>query len=152
MEDSERMTVLMIEPERFPKTVEIDSGLRSLQKAVGGDIEAVYPWADNVAIIVNEEGKINGMPLNRAVRDGGGEVVDIMAGNMLIVGLGEENFTSLSQEQLMKYERLFHQPELFLRLSNNIMVIPMPDADVHRAEKAAAKAANRKHRPDHDSR
>ena len=34
---------------------------------VGGDIEVTYPFEDEVAIILNESGKINGLPLNRAI-------------------------------------------------------------------------------------
>ena len=46
--------------------IEIESGLDALQRAVGGYIEAVYPYEDPVALIVNEEGKLNGLPLNRS--------------------------------------------------------------------------------------
>lgn len=93
MEQNESLTVLLIEPERYPKVVQIGSDLKSLQQAVGGWIEAVYPWEDKAAIILNEEGKINQLPLNRALRTEDGEIYDITAGNMLVVGLGEENFT-----------------------------------------------------------
>ena len=63
------MNVLLVEPMREPRAVQIESGLESLQQAVGGYIEAVYPFDDPVAVIVNDEGKINGLPLNRALRD-----------------------------------------------------------------------------------
>ena len=63
----EKMDVLLIEPGQFPKRVQIGNELEDLQVAVGGYIEATYPFEDEVAIILNEEGKINGMPLNRAV-------------------------------------------------------------------------------------
>lgn len=49
----------------MPCETEINSGLEALQKAVGGHIQAVYPYEDPVAIVCNEEGKIMGMPLNR---------------------------------------------------------------------------------------
>ena len=70
MEQNESLTVLLIEPERYPKVVQIGSDLKSLQQAVGGWIEAVYPWEDKAAIILNEEGKIN-----RSIEDVGGEVL-----------------------------------------------------------------------------
>ena len=38
-----------------------------MQAVVGGNIEALYPFEEAVSIICNEEGKINGLPLNRAV-------------------------------------------------------------------------------------
>ena len=58
------MKVLAVEPGKVPYETEIESGLESLQKAVGGSIEAVYPYEDPVAVICNEEGKLMGLPLN----------------------------------------------------------------------------------------
>ena len=52
----ETMKVLLVEPEKEPYVKEISSGLSSLQKELGGYIEAVYPFEDPVAIICNEEG------------------------------------------------------------------------------------------------
>lgn len=52
----------MIEPEKKPQVLEIDGSLAGLQALVGGDIQAVYPYDDPVAIICNEEGKLMGLP------------------------------------------------------------------------------------------
>lgn len=49
------MKVLMVEPGKSPYAAEIESGLKSLQAAVGGDIQAVYPYEDPVALICNDE-------------------------------------------------------------------------------------------------
>ena len=49
------MKVLMVEPGKSPYAAEIESGLKSLQAAVGGDIQAVYPYEDPVALICNAE-------------------------------------------------------------------------------------------------
>lgn len=78
------MNVLLVQPGSYPKAVNIDSGLESLQAAVGGSIEVVYPFDDNVGLIMNEEGKIEGLPLNRALRDEQGELYDIIAGDFLV--------------------------------------------------------------------
>ena len=48
------MKVLIVEPGKSPYAAEIESGLKSLQAAVGGDIQAVYPYEDPVALICNE--------------------------------------------------------------------------------------------------
>ena len=151
MEQKEALTVLLIEPERYPKVIQIGSDLKSLQQAVGGWIEAVYPWKDKAAIILNEEGKLNQLPLNRALRTDDGEIYDITAGNMLVVGLEEENFSSLTNDQLTHYEKLFHQPETFIRLSGHLMAFPIPDKMVRCAEKAQGQEAARK-APDHNAR
>ncbi|MBQ3211278.1 MAG: DUF3846 domain-containing protein [Oscillospiraceae bacterium] len=120
----ETMKVLVVEPEKEPYVKEISNGLSSLQKEVGGFIEAVYPFEDPVAIICNEEGKLEGLPLNRALRDEDGHVYDIIAGTFLIAGLSEDNFCSLDDVQMEKYSALYKTPELFMRLGNRTLVIP----------------------------
>ena len=110
--------------------VEIDPDLKSLQQAVGGNIGASYPFSDPVAIVYNDEGKLMGLPLNRALRDESGEAYDVVAGTFLVVGLGEEDFASLSPELAQKYEEHFHQPEDFIRLGHRMMVVRVPDEAV----------------------
>ena len=128
------MKVLVVEPEKEPYVKEISSGLSSLQKEVGGFIEAVYPFEDPVAIICNEEGKLEGLPLNRALRDEDGHVYDIIAGTFLIAGLSEDNFCSLDDAQLEKFSAMYKKPELFMRFGSRTLVIPaeeraMPDKE-----------------------
>ncbi len=120
----ETMKVLVVEPEKEPYVKEIGSGLSSLQKEVGGYIEAVYPFEDPVAIICNEEGKLEGLPLNRALRDEGGHVYDIITGTFLIAGLSEDKFCSLDDAQVEKYSALYKSPELFMRFGSRTLVIP----------------------------
>lgn len=48
-----RLNLLLSKPGEKPKRIEIESGLDALQRAVGGYIEAVYPYEDPVALIVN---------------------------------------------------------------------------------------------------
>ena len=121
------LSVLKIAPGQHPQQVEIDNNLKALQEAVGGTIAAVYPFAAPVAIICNDDGKLMGLPLNRALRDENGEMYDAVAGTFLVVGLGEEDFASLTPEMAQKYEQLFHQPEAFLKLGNRLLVLPVPD-------------------------
>ena len=118
------MKVLKVEPYQLPEIKEIDPGLSSLQHEVEGWIEATYPFEDPVAIICNEEGKLNGMEYNRAIRDENGEVREIIAGPFLVVGLDEENFASLSEDMLQKYKRMFAQPEVFLQTQSSLLILP----------------------------
>lgn len=118
------MKVLKVEPYQLPEVKEIDPGLSSLHHEVEGWIEATYPFEDPVAIICNEEGKLNGMEYNRAIRDENGEVREIIAGPFLIVGLGEEDFTSLSEDMVQKYKRMFGQPEVFLQTQSSLLILP----------------------------
>ena len=117
------LSVLKIAPGQYPQQVEIDNDLKALQQAVGGSIGASYPFADPVAIVYNDDGKLMGLPLNRALRDENGQMYDAVAGTFLVVGLGEEDFASLTPELAQKYEQLFHQPEAFLKLGNRLLVL-----------------------------
>lgn len=128
VQQEEPITVLVVEPEKVPYVKEIDPGLKSLQSEVDGWIEAVYPFEDPVAIICNEEGKMNGMPPNRALYDEDGQVYDIVAGQFLVVGLTEDNFGSLTDEQIKKFSDRFHSPEGFMRIGNQILVFPVDEA------------------------
>lgn len=136
--ESKKLDVLLVEPGQYACMTTIDAGLKSLQKTVGGDIEAAYFFDDPVALVCQEEGKINGSELNRAVRDADGEILDIIAGKFFICGLGEEDFTSLPEGLQKKYEDMFHQPETFLKMGRSITAIPIepkvtPDVKKDRA-------------------
>ena len=72
------IAVLIVEPGKEPYVKEIDSGLESLQHEVGGYIEAIYPYEDPVALVCNEEGKLEGLPLNRALRDEDGDIYSFL--------------------------------------------------------------------------
>ena len=129
------LSVLQIAPGQYPKQVEIDNDLKALQQAVGGSIGATYPFDDPVAIVYNDDGKLMGLPLNRALRDEHGEAYDVIAGTFLVVGLDEEDFSSLSPDLAEKFEKKFHQPESFIPLGRRMLVVPVPDEAVRTDEK-----------------
>lgn len=116
------MRVLVVEPERVPYEKEIDGSLEAMQNIVDGTIQAVYPYKEQVCLVCNDEGKTNGMPLNRAVS----EISDIIAGTFLICGLGEESFDSLNKKQIDQFKEKFLAPELFLPGKDGIMVLRHP--------------------------
>lgn len=101
-----RIKGLLVEPYKLPKEIEINNTLEEKQHLVGGYIECVYPTNDDsVVFICNEEGKMNGLPLNRDIG------YDIIAGTFLIVGDDYENgdFKSLTEEQILKYKIRFDE-------------------------------------------
>ena len=118
------MTVLAVLPGKEPERMELNGSLESMQEFVGGTIQAVYPFPDPVAIVCNDEGKLVGLEHNRALRDDSGNIYDILCGPFFICGLGEEDFTSLPEDLLQKYAKLFQHPELFLRINAALMVVP----------------------------
>ena len=123
------MNVLMIEPGKAPYVTDIGNDLHSMQQAVGGYIQAVYPYEEAVVLICNEEGKLLGLPLNRALRDENGEIYDAIAGTFFICGApaDSENFASLTDEQVDYWLKRFAKPEFFVRVNGQIICVPVED-------------------------
>ena len=110
------MNVLMVEPGKAPYETQIGDDLQSMQALVGGYIQAVYPFEQPVALVCRESGKLDGLPLNRALRDSDGDIYDIIAGNFFIVGLGQNDFTDLPHELAEQFAERFRQPEIFMHV------------------------------------
>ena len=121
------MNVLMVEPGKAPYEMQIGSDLQSMQALVGGYIQAVYPYEEPVALICCESGKLDGLMLNRALRDSDGDIYDIIAGTFFIAGLGESDFTDLPHELAERFAEQFRQPEIFMHVDDKIVAAPMPE-------------------------
>ena len=131
----EKLTVLVVEPMKEPYVKEIAPGLHALQAEVGGDIAASYPFDDPVGLVLNDEGKLIGLDLNRSLRDEHGEIYDIVAGTFLVVGLGPERFAPLSPDMIQKYTEQFKRPELFASINGQIVSVPVePENPMRTAE------------------
>ena len=107
------MKILFVEPGKEAQPAEIQGDLKEMQAIVGGRIEALYPWADPVALICNDEGKLLRLPLNRMLED-----YDVIAGNFFICGIEGDEFVSLSDPLMIKYQEKFRYPE---RIGNSPM-------------------------------
>lgn len=103
------MKILFVEPGKEAQPAEIQGDLKEMQAIVGGQIQALYPWEDPVALICNDEGKLLSLPLNRALED-----YDMIAGNFFICGIEGDAFVSLSDPLMIKYQEKFRYPELII--------------------------------------
>ena len=121
------MKVLMIEPNRAPRPCTIDDTLEAMQHIVGGPIQAVYPFEEPVALVCNEEAKLDSLPPNRALRDEDGNMYDIVCGTFFLCAAppDSENFESLTEEQMERYTNQFKRPEIFLRVNGEIVAVPV---------------------------
>ena len=111
------MKILLIEPGKVPRPLEIEPALKSMQQLVGGPIQAVYPFEEPVALICHEEGKLLGLPLNRALKSlETGEIYDIIAGPFFLCSTppDSDHFESLTEERLERYTQRFSAVEYFL--------------------------------------
>ena len=107
----------MVEPDYAPYEKEI-SGLHEMQEVVGGSIQAIYPYKEQVAIVCNEEGILNDLPFNRSIEGGYGGVF----GTFFVCGLTSNDFTDLTPQQMKRYEELYHDPQLFFLLGKTLCV------------------------------
>ena len=62
------MIVVVKEPGMDPEVKKITNDLKGIQDAVGGFFEVVR-YIDNIVIVVNDEGKVWGMPYNFTYRN-----------------------------------------------------------------------------------
>jgi hypothetical protein len=122
--------VVLVEPGKTARIAEVGTSLDAMQQTVGGSIEAYYPFEEQVCIVCNDEGKINGLPLNRAIRDEDtNEIVDIIAGTFFICDCRKESFGSLSEEQQKRYLEKYRLPERFFRTRDGIEAVSYKPKD-----------------------
>lgn len=119
------MKVVVVEPMKKPYVQEIDGSLASMQKLVGGTIQAVYPFEDAVALICNDEGKLLNLPYNRFLYDDQKQPYDVICGTFFVVGLGKENFKSLTIQQIRTYSDMYSRE----------FILPAPRKENHDKER-----------------
>ena len=101
-----QIKALMIEPNKHPSVVTLNTDLDSLQNAVSGLIEFVY-LEDNVSILCNEEGKLIGLEPNRRLGK------DIICGVFYVVAEDDEgDLISLTKAQQEHYAKMFWTPDV----------------------------------------
>lgn len=123
--------VVLVEPGKQARIADIEASLEGYYRAIGADtIQAVYPFEEEVCIICDDEGKLTGRKLNRALRDEDTkEVYDIIAGTFFVCSFKEPRYTSLNTEQQRKYLNLYKWPEAFFNINGKIVAVPIKPKD-----------------------
>lgn len=106
---SKKLKGLLVAENKLPEVVEIPDTLKSLQELVGGYIEYCYmPKHEDVVLICNEEGKINGMGPNRDIGH------DIIFGPFFVIGDNPDIGAniSLTDEQISKWSKIFDEKSI----------------------------------------
>ena len=122
------MRVLVVEPEHRPEVREIDGSLESMQAIVGGLIQPVSLFNDDsVLLVCNDEGKVMNLPANRGLRNEDGQIYDIVCGTFFLCGApgNSDHLTSLTPEQIERYSKRFHTPEMFWGMDGRIVCLPL---------------------------
>ena len=133
------MKVLVVEPQKPCRVQEIES-LPDMQQLVGGDIEAVYPFQEPVAVVCNADGKLLGLPMNRPLLDKDYLPYDIIRGTFFIAGLGQEDFISLTDEQIQRYKSLY----------DNVQILPVRTAAGEQGRIVGDQHIKKKGKIDHE--
>ena len=133
------MKVLVVEPQKPCRVQEIES-LADMQQLVGGDIEAVYPFQELVAVVCNADGKALGLPMNRPLLDKDYLPYDIIRGTFFIAGLGQEDFISLTDEQIQRYKSLY----------DNVQTLPVRTATGEQGRIVGDQHIKKKGKIDHE--
>lgn len=121
------ITVVACYPGKPAEVIRIQNTLEAKQSLVHGYIQAIYPFDDEVAIVCNEEGKLQGLDPCRALYDEEGNIYDIVVGSFLICGLNDDGFVSLTPQQQKEYLAMFRQPQMFFLLNDEMVAIPMEE-------------------------
>lgn len=100
---------------------------QAAQNRAHGIGQDIYPFHEPVALICDEEGKLNGKPLNRTLRDEDGQIYDVLAGTFLVVGLAEDRFSALEPRLVEKFSEHFIKPELFAQINGKLVVTTMQE-------------------------
>ena len=129
----------MVEPQKPCRVQEIES-LPDMQQLVGGDIEAVYPFQEPVALVCNSEGKLLGLPMNRPLLDKDYLPYDIIRGTFFVAGLGQEDFISLTDEQIQRYKSLY----------DNMQILPVRTAAGEQGRIVGDQHIKKKGKIDHE--
>lgn len=133
------MKVLVVEPQKPCRVQEIES-LADMQQLVGGDIEAVYPFQELVAMVCNADGKALGLPMNRPLLDKDYLPYDIIRGTFFVAGLGQEDFISLTDEQIQRYKSLY----------DNMQILPVRTAAGEQGRIVGDQHIKKKGKIDHE--
>ena len=120
------MKVLLVEPGKHPRTVEIEHTLEAMYQVLDCDtITATYPWPDRLALVTDDEGMFSDKIPCRYIR----ELEQPIMGNFFLCGLGTDDFTDLPAELMEKYKRLFWCPQLFIPTSEGMIVLHLDDGE-----------------------
>ena len=113
---------------------EIQNTLEAKQKYVGGLIQVIS--LDGVIdIICNDEGKLMGLPVNRAWRDDDGKPIDIFVGSIVAVRHDEEgNFIDIHDDDIQTI-RKYLMPLTLAKVTHRdgkcvTVMLPVPEEDL----------------------
>lgn len=105
-----KIKCIKCEPHKEAVLTELNDDLKSLQKAVDGYIELVYPFEMEVAILCNEEGKLIPLEFSRPILDDDNNILDLIAGTCYIVGVTPDGYRDLTYNEIKYFLKYYQYP------------------------------------------
>lgn len=108
-----KFRAMVVRPMEAPKMEMVENSLEGIYGLLECDmIEVVYPFEDHVALVCDEEGKFRKGP-NRALKDRGGNMYDVVFGTFFVCGIKNGDFASLPKKLEDKYMERFGEIERY---------------------------------------
>ncbi len=126
---ADKISVIYVEPGKYPELIEIENTFKAKQSLVGGCIEVEdLDLEDRVILVCNDSGKAQGLPLNRAIWSDDHKLVDVVAGAFFIAYSPSGSIESMPDALASKYLEKFKHPEMFFDAEDGIEVKPYTPA------------------------
>lgn len=119
----EKIKVVLLEPGKLAQVKEIGYKFEDMKKVVEGNID-IIPFDGDTVIVYNRDGKTEGLPLNRSLRNKEGRVTDIISGKFFVCKGDGDELESLTDVQVEKISERFKKPERFYRYGEGIKAVP----------------------------
>ena len=101
------MRIIIIRNNVNPVLCNVPHSLTVFQQIVGGKIEVVEPFPDNVVLVCDESGRNNGKPVNRVIDDS----MDI-CGDFFLCGHDGEGLSDFPEDLVEWYMARFKLPTI----------------------------------------
>lgn len=100
------LRVMVVEPDKEPYEKVLNHSLEAMQKVVGGYIETTRDdLLPGMILVVNEEGKLKGLPFNRCTH------CDCIAGTFFVCKNGKDDFESLTDADVEEVKLVYGLPK-----------------------------------------
>ena len=101
------MRIIIVRCNENPVLRNVPHSLTIFQQIVGGKIEVVEPFPDNVVLVCDESGRNNGKPVNRVIDDS----MDI-CGDFFLCGHDGEGLSDFPEDLVEWYMARFKLPTI----------------------------------------
>ena len=101
------MKIIVVRYDENPTLRNVPHNLAIFQQIVGGRIEVVEPFPDNVVLVCDESSRNNGKPINRVIDDS----MDI-CGDFFLCGHDGEGLSDFPEDLIEWYMARFKLPSL----------------------------------------